>query len=226
MKIGILQTGHAPDEVLKDHGDYDTMFHRLLGGHDLEFVTFRVVDMEFPDSIHDADGWLITGSKHGSYEDLPFIPPLETLIREIRAANVPMIGVCFGHQIIAQALGGKVVKYDHGWSVGRTEYRLHGATMALNAWHQDQVVELPPGARIVGESDFCATAALLYGDTIWTIQPHPEFSSSVIDGLIRFRGKGVVPDDQLQEAASHLNEADNSSDIGTFMAEFFKKERA
>ena len=98
--------------------------------------------------------------------------------------------------------------------------------MALNAWHQDQVVEVPPGARVVGASDFCATAALLYGDSIWTIQPHPEFDSGVVDGLIRYRGPGVVPDAQLQDAATHLKDADNSSDIGTFMAEFFKKERA
>jgi len=226
MKIGILQTGHAAAEVSKDHGDYDAMFHRLLGGHDLEFVTYDVVDMEFPNSIRDADGWLITGSKHGAYEDLPFIPPLEVFIREVRAASLPMIGVCFGHQIIAQALGGKVVKFDGGWSVGHTEYALHGASMTLNAWHQDQVVEVPPGARIVGDSDFCAVAALLYGDTIWTVQPHPEFDSGVIDGLIRYRGPGVVPDALLQHAANHLNEKDNNSDIGTFMAEFFKKERA
>ena len=108
MKIGILQTGHAPDELLHDRGDYDAHFARLLDGNGFTFRTYNVVDMDFPGSIHDCDGWLITGSKHGAYEDHPFIPPLEALIREVYNTDLPLVGICFGHQIIAQALGGTV----------------------------------------------------------------------------------------------------------------------
>ncbi len=226
MKIGILQTGHAPEEVLGSLGDYDAMFARLLGGAGFEFQTYNVVDMEFPGSPQEADGWLITGSKHGAYEDHAFIPPLEDLIRDVQAAGRPMVGICFGHQIIAQALGGKVVKYDGGWSVGRTEYTLHGQEMALNAWHQDQVVTLPEGAEVVGQSDFCSNAALLYGDTIWTIQPHPEFGAEMIGGLIDHRGRGVVPDGQLEAAAETLDAPDNNADIARYITDFFRKERA
>ena len=89
MRIGILQTGHAPDEVRDALGDYSDMFERLLGGRDFTFETFSVVDGVFPDGPHLADGWLITGSRHAVYEDHPWIPPLEDLIRRIAASGKP-----------------------------------------------------------------------------------------------------------------------------------------
>ena len=222
MKIGILRTGHSPEELTKTLGNYDEMFEQLLDGNDFEFVTFSVVDGEFPKGASDADGWLITGSKHGAYEDHAWIPPLENLIREVHSAEKPLIGVCFGHQIIAQALGGKVEKFEGGWSVGRTEYTFEGKPVALNAWHQDQVVERPEGARVVGSSDFCENAMLAYGDTVWTVQAHPEFPAAFIDGLIKTRGKGVVPDEQLDAATAALPAPTHNADIAAHMAQFFK----
>lgn len=225
MKIGILQAGHAPEALVENLGDYDAMFQKLLGGHGFEFETFNVVDMEFPDSIDMADGWLITGSKHGAYEDHAFIPPLEDLIRSVKSSGQPMIGVCFGHQIIAQALGGIVEKFDGGWSVGRTEYQMGDDTVAVNAWHQDQVIKRPEGAKVIASSDFCENAALVYDDQIWTIQPHPEFSASFVHGLITTRGRGLVPEDQLAAATNILNDPNDSPEIGQKMATFFKQER-
>jgi GMP synthase (glutamine-hydrolysing) len=222
MKIGILRAGHSPDEMKATQGNYDEMFVRLLDGNGFDFETYSVVDGEFPAGPDDADGWLITGSKHGAYEDHPWIAPLEDLIREIHASDKPLIGVCFGHQIIAQALGGKVIKFPGGWSIGRTEYTFDGKTVALNAWHQDQVVELPQGARVVGSSDFCANAMLAYGDTVWTVQAHPEFPADFIDGLIKTRGEGVVPDAQLEAATATLPNPTNNADIAAHMAQFFK----
>lgn len=221
MKIGILQTGHAPDQIAPVTGDYDALFRQLLDGHGFDFETYAVVDGIFPPGPEACDGWLITGSRHGAYEDLPWIAPLEQLIREIAASGRPLVGVCFGHQIIAQALGGKVEKFPGGWAVGRTEYDLLGSPIALNAWHQDQVTDLPPGARVIGSNAFCQNAALVVGDNVLTIQPHPEFTSAVIEGLITHRGRGNLPDALLERAEQVLPQSNDSRRFAALMAEFF-----
>ena len=98
-----------------------------------------------------------------------------------------------------------------------------GETFALNAWHQDQVVELPQGAEVIGKSDFCANAAMVYGDRILTIQPHPEFGPDIVEDLIRLRGKGVVPDDLLDGATARLDAPTDAARFADRMAAFFKK---
>ena len=104
--IGILTTGHTPDELLADYGTFADMFATLLGDFAFTFKRFTVVEGEFPASPDDADGWIVTGSKHGVYEDLAWIRRLEDFIRQTHAAQVPMVGICFGHQVMAKALGG------------------------------------------------------------------------------------------------------------------------
>ena len=223
MKIGILQTGHAPDELRPEQGDYDALFARLLAGQGFEFKTYNVVDMVFPASSADCDGWLITGSKHGVYEDHAFIAPLERLIREIHAADIPLVGICFGHQIIAQALGGQVEKFRGGWSVGRREYDWQGRTLALNAWHQDQVVTLPQDAKVLASNDFCAYAALAYGDHVLTVQPHPEFDARFVEGLAIHRGPGVVPEAQLRDVMADLDKPVDNDVVARQIGQFFKE---
>jgi GMP synthase-like glutamine amidotransferase len=118
MLIGILQTGASPDALRDDFGDYPDFFEQLLAGRGLTFRRFRVETMEFPASVSACDGWLITGSRHGAYEDHPFIKPLESFIRDAYDARIPVVGICFGHQIIAQAMGGKV---EHIQAAGRSD---------------------------------------------------------------------------------------------------------
>ena len=225
MHIGILETGLAPDDLRARFGSYPDFFARLLGPHGFDFTTHSVVGMDFPDSVHDADGWLITGSRHGVYEDHPFIPPLEALIRQAVAEAVPVVGVCFGHQIIARALGGRVEKYAGGWAVGPQEYDFEGASLRLNAWHQDQVVEPPEGAEVIATHPFCSYAGLRYGDRAWSVQAHPEFDDAFLAGLIATRGRGVVPDDRLDAALERLDGSGDSDAIATRIAAFFRQPR-
>lgn len=225
MLIGILQTGQAPDALAAQSGDYPDMFQRLLAEQGLSFRTYRVLDLEFPDSVSECDGWLITGSRFGAYEDHAFIPPLEDFIRQAFAQAVPMVGICFGHQIIAQALGGKVEKFAGGWSVGPTEYDFGGQALRLNAWHQDQVVERPAMAQVAGRSAFCENAALVYDDRIFTVQAHPEFRSEFVDGLMKTRGKGVVPDRLMEEAGARLDQPIDDQILARRIADFFKAPR-
>lgn len=222
MKIGILQAGHAAPAMVEAVGDYEKMYSDMLAGHDFTFQLWSVVDMEFPSDPEAADAWLISGSKHGAYEPLEFIAPLEEFVRQIIASGRALVGVCFGHQIIAKALGGTVEKFEGGWAVGNQPYDIQGETLYLNAWHQDQITKLPEGAKRIGTSDFCENAMLLYDGKALTIQPHPEFSNRAIDALLQSRAKGVVPEDLQEKARQRLDLPDHNAEMGNRLAHFLK----
>ena len=225
MKIGILETGHAPDSLKTDLGDYPAMFTTLLDGHGFTFETWDIENQQFPQSVSQADGWLITGSRHGVYENHPWIKPLETFVRQAYETHIPMVGVCFGHQIIAQALGGTVTKFSGGWNIGHTDYTFEGAPLALNAWHQDQVTQIPADARVIGQNNFCENAFLLYGNRAFTLQAHPEFEAEFIEGLARTRAPGVVPTDLIEAAYEALDNPIQNQVIAKRIADFFKLKR-
>ena len=225
MLIGFLQCGHFPEAAGFPKRTYTDLYSGLLDGHGLTFRTWSVVDMDFPSSVDDADGWLITGSRHGAYEDLPFIAPLEDFIRDAYAREVPLVGICFGHQIIAQALGGKVEKWQGGWRVGRTDYDFGDTTLALNAWHQDQVVAPPPDAEVIASSDFCRYAGFRYPGPAYSVQPHPEFDREAVDLLLTARAPGLVPDALIGEAAANADKPVDNAEMGERIASFFKEAR-
>jgi len=225
MRIGILQTGQSPDALRGTMGDYPSFFERLLAGRGLTFRTWHVEAMDFPQSVHDCDGWLITGSRHGAYEDHPFIPKLEDFIRTAYKERVPLVGICFGHQIIAQALGGKVERFGGGWAVGPQDYDFGGEKITMNAWHRDQVMRRPEGAEVAACNDFCENAALVYGDRAFTVQAHPEFEDAFIEGLLTHRGKGLVPDEIMEAARARLGHDNDAARIADRIAEFFLRPR-
>lgn len=186
MRIGILQTGRPPQTLIAQGMDYPELFRAYLAWPDTVFTTYPVVDGLFPSGMDVEDGWLITGSPHGVYEDHAWLEPLEAFIRHVHAARIPLVGICFGHQIIAKALGGTVRRFSGGWNIGPKTYRMDdGTDVVLNAWHQDQVLVPPPLARTFMHNSTCAYAGLAYGQHILSLQPHPEFTDSVFNTLFQ-----------------------------------------
>ncbi|MER5170694.1 MULTISPECIES: type 1 glutamine amidotransferase [Thioclava] len=222
MLIGILKLGPMAEPLREKHGQYSDMFQRLLSGHGF---TYRIYDVdekgEIPATPDECEGWILSGSKHGAYEDHAFIPPLEAFIRAVAKAEVPMAGICFGHQIIAQALGGHVEKFKGGWAVGAQNYTIDGQPMVLNAWHQDQVTQMPEGFDCVGGNDFCRYGAMVKGNHIFTIQPHPEFDDALIGDMLATRRDGPIPNALIDAAETKLTERKTSNVIGERIARMF-----
>jgi GMP synthase-like glutamine amidotransferase len=226
--IGVLETGRPPEELAPDHGDYLAMIVSWIGEAAAEYKVFAVLDGVLPETPRDADLWVITGSKFGSYEDHPWIPPLEGFIRACRDARRPMMGICFGHQLIAQALGGVVRKSAKGWGLGIHDYapmnwpaELGPApeTFALQAFHQDQVEELPEGAHPIARSAFCENAALWYPGFALTVQGHPEFGKPYARALLEFRKGTVLEPTAVEVAQAGMDRGDTRADLARLIRE-------
>ena len=168
--IGIIETGYPPDSLRPRFGTYSRMFEELLGPA-FDYTVFEVQKGHWPARPEDHDGFIVTGSAAGVYEDDPWIGEL---LDWLRAAKVRsrLVGVCFGHQAMAQALGGEVIKSPKGWGAGLHRYEVvhpqrwtNGERqVAIPASHQDQVVRQPPNTEVVARSDFTPFAALAWTD--------------------------------------------------------------
>jgi GMP synthase-like glutamine amidotransferase len=189
MRIGLLLCDHVDDRYRDvTAGDYDDMFIALLShgtDDDIEFVSYDVIGGTLPESVRECDGWLITGSRFSAYDDEPWIQELCGFVRDLHAAAAPTVGICFGHQVIAHALGGRVEKAARGWGVGAIQ--VDGALAGrLLFMHQDQVTKLPDAAQLVGSADHCPIAAFSCG-SILAMQGHPEFTVAYERALLEAR---------------------------------------
>ena len=228
MKLAILETGYPPGKLADEFGSYPQMFERLLGpGFDVE--TFDVQEGKLPER-REHDAYLITGSPAGVYDPLPWIAPLMDFIRSANGAK--MIGVCFGHQVMAQALGGEVIKSPKGWGAGLHRYSVvhserwidSNGTIAIPASHQDQVVVQPPNTEVVAASDFTPFASLAWKDRpAVSFQFHPEFSPAFAKALIEKRYDKVNDADQ---ALASLEAPNDNQLVGGWMRRFLNGEQA
>ena len=206
MHIAILEAGRTnPDMPAKFH-DYPNMFETLFADQpnsaDFCFSTVPVIDDVFPQTVDDHDGYLVTGSAFGVYDDAPFIPRLMMFIQKIFAADKPLVGICFGHQIVAHALGGHAAKFDNGWGIGTMPINMVGTAewipndidqLDLIHVHQDQVVSCRSAVRLA-QSDFCENAAFAIGKQVFAIQGHPEFTPAYTNALIDIREDKIGKD--------------------------------
>jgi len=229
IRLCVLQAGEnnpkIPDEIPK----YEEMFRLLFAPAkelDLSFVQVRLG--EFPEDIDAWDSYLVTGSAAGVYDDLDWIAPLKALIQEIHAKRKPLVGICFGHQIIAEALGGKAVKSPKGWGVGVRSMPMHDVPcyfddqhecLTLLYMHQDQVIQAPEGAHIFAGDEFCPIGGFTIGDTVLCLQGHPEFTPELVGAILDIR-KDIIASDRISEGRKSLLLPHNGSQIGLGIARF------
>ena len=234
MRIGLLETGIVPTDMIGRHGDYISMFARLLEPVEdgLVLRSYRVVDGVLPDATKEQQGWLITGSPHGVYEDLGWMRSLKDFLRRSCEDAVPVVGICFGHQILAEAMGGKVEKSSRGWGCGIHRYDLKGshpgrpglaASFTLQAMHQDQVVRPPPGADVLAGSDFCPYGALAYGRSALSFQGHPEFTADFARELIETRRERVIPGGTADAALGDIDRETDAAGIAAWIGDMFRQ---
>lgn len=237
MKLTILQVGETPKPMRDRYERFEPLFENMFmqAGADFTFETIAIVDgAAFPD-VEALEGVIITGSAAGVYDHTPWIDPLRQFIRAAYEASTPMLGVCFGHQIMADALGGDVRKSDKGWGIGRHIYRHTAispllsdlpAEVAIAASHQDQVITPPAIAEVYLSSEFTPNAGLIYenGAAI-SMQPHPEFDRAYTEGLIELRRNNPLDDATVD---AHLSDQDAPTDrlaVARSLAQFLKQAR-
>jgi len=213
MKLGILKTDDVRPEWVSEFGEYPDMFAALLQKADptMEFVTYDVQLGEYPEDLDDVDAYLITGSKSSVYDDQPWIAPLLEFVRALHERRKKLVGICFGHQLVAEALGGKTEKSDKGWGVGLHTHRFEQTPhwhdqehedLKILVSHQDQVVKTAEGSVVLAGSEFCENAVCQIGDHILTFQGHPEFLPEYSREIMELRRQMIGEDVYLTGMAS------------------------
>ena len=215
ITLGLLVCDHVAERFRPIDGDYTTIFAKLFERIEAD-VEWRIYDVsagEFPSALDECDGYVTTGSRASAYDQRDWILRLKELVRDLYRAGIPLIGICFGHQVVAEALGGMVAPAATGWGVG-----LHGVTIApredwmepfastvgLLYLHQDQVVELPPGAVLLGRSEHCPNAIYRIDHQILCIQAHPELSPRYLAAVLNDR-RPLIGDPKVDTALASLS---------------------
>jgi len=214
MKLGVLLCDHVQTALQEEFGDYSDMFSQIIAECDdsITIEYFAVVDGELPKHIDVCDAYMSTGSKASVNDDFPWVNALERLVWQLFLADKPFVGICFGHQMIAKALGGKVGRSNKGWGIGV-------ATAIVNAdkqWmlpkqnqlklvvsHQEQIQQLPPETEVLMLNDFCPYGMIQVGKHFLGLQGHPEFSPEYCYALMHTR-KNLIAKERFQQGINSL----------------------
>jgi GMP synthase (glutamine-hydrolysing) len=231
MKLGLLVCDHVRPEFLHISGDYEDMFRRLFKRHDdVAVVAYDAIGGELPADPRECDAWITTGSRYSVNDDESWIRDLEAFVREVAEAGVPFVGICFGHQLLASALGGSVIKSDRGWGVGSKEVLVRedlglGESYRVLTSHQDQVETLPPGGEILGWNEHCPVSVMGVGRTMLGIQGHPEFEEAYSEALMESRRGTLIPEKTVDEGLASLDQQSDSERLAGWIVDFVTKAR-
>ena len=233
LTIGILLTDHVLDDLQPKHGDQDDFYFKIFGEADIN-IKLKIYDVtlnNYPSDMDECDGYLITGSKLSVYDDVKWIKDLEQYIRVLNEQKKFLLGVCFGHQLIAKALGGEVCKAEIGWVTGLQSYTFHhnfpwlsdlNQDVKLIHSHQDQITKLPDQATLVASSKNVPIAMYYIDDHIMSIQGHPEFTNEYAYDVVCKR-RDIIGEELFKKTEeSLLNEVSSYLEVTNWWIEFFK----
>lgn len=238
MKLNILLCDTFPGLLPENIPSYEWMFTSLFNKvrGDITYHIFEVYNEQLPTEFSSDDIYLITGSNVSAYDNIAWVNGLKKWIVEAKRQNVKIMGICFGHQIIAEALGGKVEKAKKGWGVGiRTSKVVDkmfatsfpNAKMRLLYNHHDQVTKLPSDATLIATSDFCPNEAYRIGTNIISLQGHPEFSEQYETHLLTdFPNDGESEDVKREALQTMSKEEPQSVLVANTMIKFLAEKRA
>ena len=229
MKIGLLECDHVADKFLHISGTYPEMFASLLP--DVEFQIYDACNGEFPESIDECDAYTTTGSRYSVYDKFDWILQLKDFIFQLHQKEKKFVGVCFGHQMIAEALGGKVLKSEKGWNVGLHSFEIIAKESWMNPFQQninflmmcqDQVIKMPANSKIVAQSDNCSVGMFTVGENMLGIQAHPEFTNEYEKAFMLSR-VDRIDEKTIQKAIESLEKSPDKKLIRAWIMNFLKR---